>query len=85
MLQVSEWQPMELAPRDGSKIDVWTENGFRYIDVFWYAGPAYPEGAFVYFDSQLLLLCHKLTRRAIVGRSIMRRVCDESLCLRSGA
>ena len=53
MLQTSEWQPMEVAPRDGSKIDVWTENGFRYIDVFWYAGPAYPEGAFVYFDSQL--------------------------------
>jgi hypothetical protein len=44
---------METAPQDGSKLDVWTENGFRYIDVFWYLGPAYPEGAFVYFDSQL--------------------------------
>ena len=53
MLHVSEWQPMEVAPRDGSKLDVWTENGFRYIDVFWYEGPAYPEGAFVYFDSHL--------------------------------
>ena len=53
MLQVNEWKLMELAPRDGSKLDAWTENGFRYIDVFWYAGPAYPEGAFVYFDSQL--------------------------------
>jgi hypothetical protein len=53
VLQVSEWQPMEVAPQDGSKIDVWTEDGFRYIDVFWYAGPAYPEGAYVYFDSQL--------------------------------
>jgi hypothetical protein len=53
MLQVSEWQPIKIAPRDGSKIDVWTENDFRYIDVFWYAGPAYPEGAFVYFDSEL--------------------------------
>ena len=53
MLHVSEWQPMELAPRDGSKLDVWTEDGFRYIDVFWYEGPAYPKGAFVYFDSEL--------------------------------
>jgi hypothetical protein len=53
VLHVNEWKPMELAPRDGSKLDVWTENGFRYIDVFWYEGPAYPEGAFVYFDSQL--------------------------------
>jgi hypothetical protein len=51
--QVSEWQLLETAPRDGSKLDVWTENGFRYIDVFWYEGPAFPDGAFVYFDSQL--------------------------------
>ena len=53
MVQASEWQPLQTAPRDGSKLDVWTENGFRYIDVFWYEGPAYPEGAFVYYDSNL--------------------------------
>ena len=53
MFQVSGWQPLGTAPRDGSKVDVWTENGFRYIDVFWYNGPAYPEGAFAYFDSEL--------------------------------
>ncbi len=53
MLRVSKWQPLGTAPRDGSKIDVWTANGFRYIDVFWYEGPAYPEGGFVYFDSHL--------------------------------
>ncbi len=50
---MSEWQPLQTAPRDGSKVDVWTQDGFRYIDVFWYEGPAYPEGAFVYFDSEL--------------------------------
>jgi hypothetical protein len=48
-----EWQPLTTAPRDGSKIDVWTESGFRYIDVFWYEGSSYPEGAFVYYDSNL--------------------------------
>ena len=52
-LQAREWQPLTTAPRDGSKLDVWTANGFRYIDVFWYEGPAYPEGAFVYYDSNL--------------------------------
>ena len=53
MVQASEWQLLHTAPRDGSKLDVWTENGFRYIDVFWYEGSAYPEGAFVYYDSNL--------------------------------
>jgi hypothetical protein len=53
VLHVNEWQPLETAPRDGSKLDVWTKNGFRYIDVFWYEGPAFPEGAFVYYDSNL--------------------------------
>jgi hypothetical protein len=53
VLHVSKWQPVRTAPRDGSKLDVWTANGFRYIDVFWYEGPAYPDGAFVYYDSNL--------------------------------
>ena len=53
MVQANEWQLLRTAPRDGSKLDVWTENGFRYIDVFWYEGSAYPEGAFVYYDSNL--------------------------------
>jgi hypothetical protein len=30
-----------------------TENGIRYIDVFWHHGPEFPEGAFVFYDSQL--------------------------------
>ena len=53
ILQSGEWQLLKTAPRDGSKIDVWTENGVRYVDVFWYEGPAFPEGAFVYYDSNL--------------------------------
>ncbi len=53
ILQLGEWQLLKTAPRDGSKIDVWTENGVRYVDVFWYNGPAFPEGAFVYYDSNL--------------------------------
>ena len=53
ILQTGEWQPLKTAPRDGSKLDVWTENGVRYVDVFWYEGPAFPEGAFVYYDSNL--------------------------------
>ncbi len=50
---MSNWQPLATAPRNGSKLDVWTENGVRYIDVFWYEGPGFPEGAFVYYDSLL--------------------------------
>ena len=53
ILQTGEWQLLKTAPRDGSKVDVWTENGFRYVDVFWYEGPTVPEGAFVYYDSNL--------------------------------
>ena len=53
ILQSGEWQLLKTAPRDGSKIDVWTENGVRYVDVFWYEGPAFPEGAFAYYDSNL--------------------------------
>jgi hypothetical protein len=51
--QSGEWQLLKTAPRDGSKIDVWTENGVRYVDVFWYEGPDFPEGAFAYYDSNL--------------------------------
>jgi hypothetical protein len=51
--QTGAWHLLKTAPRDGSKIDVWTENGVRYVDVFWYEGPAFPEGAFVYYDSNL--------------------------------
>jgi hypothetical protein len=47
------WQPLVTAPRDGSRLDVWTENGVRYIDVFWHVGPAFPKGAFVYYDNSL--------------------------------
>jgi hypothetical protein len=53
IVQLGEWQLLKTAPRDGSKIDVWTENGVRYVDVFWYEGPAFPEGAFAYYDSNL--------------------------------
>jgi hypothetical protein len=50
---MSEWLPLETAPRDGSRLDVWTENGIRYIDVFWHQGPEFPQGAFVFYDSHL--------------------------------
>lgn len=30
----SDWQPIDSAPRDGTKIDVWRD-GKRYCDVFW--------------------------------------------------
>ena len=30
---MNTWQPLETASKDGSKLDVWTENGVRYIDV----------------------------------------------------
>ena len=53
IVQTGEWQLLRTAPRDGSKIDVWTENGVRYVDVFWFEGPAFPEGAFVYYDNNL--------------------------------
>jgi hypothetical protein len=53
ILQSGEWQLLKTAPRDGSKVDVWTENGVRYVDVFWYEGPAFSQGAFVYYDSHL--------------------------------
>jgi hypothetical protein len=48
-----EWRPIASAPRDGSKLDVWTANGVRYIDVFWFVGPTLPDGAFVFFDSHM--------------------------------
>jgi hypothetical protein len=50
---MSEWRPLQTAPRDGSRLDVWTENGIRYIDVFWHRGPEFPQGAFVFYDSHM--------------------------------
>lgn len=50
---MSEWRPLKSAPRDGSRIDVWTENGVRYIDVFWHQDPGFPQGAFVFYDSHM--------------------------------
>ena len=50
---MGEWRPLKSAPRDGSKLDVWTENGVRYIDVFWHQGPGFPQGAFVFYDSHM--------------------------------
>lgn len=50
---MSEWRLLETAPRDGSRLDVWTENGVRYTDVFWHQGPGFPQGAFVFYDSHL--------------------------------
>jgi len=35
---VSEWQPIEAAPRDGTPIDLWHKNGFRITDTWWDAG-----------------------------------------------
>ena len=31
---MSEWQPIETAPRDGTVIDLWAE-GFRFADCMW--------------------------------------------------
>jgi hypothetical protein len=37
---VSEWQPIETAPRDGTNMDVWCpedteEGGYRVADAYW--------------------------------------------------
>jgi hypothetical protein len=77
----------ENSARDGSKIDVWTENGVRYVDVFWYEGPAYPEGAFVYYDSNLRdssmwmtphIGCLVLHHRGLRSRPRRGCLCDPS-------
>jgi hypothetical protein len=41
----SEWQPIETAPRDGSKIDLmFREPRGRQLDCFWYEGSIKPDG-----------------------------------------
>lgn len=33
--QVSEWQPIETAPKDGTVIDLWHEEFDRQADMYW--------------------------------------------------
>jgi hypothetical protein len=32
---MSEWQPIETAPRDGTKADLWDRGGFRWTNQSW--------------------------------------------------
>ena len=32
---MSDWKPIETAPKDGTVIDLWHKNGFRITDVWW--------------------------------------------------
>ena len=74
---MSEWRPLETAPRDGSKLDMWTANGVRYIDVFWYKGPDYPEGS----EEKALLVTFALASKLDFGQSggLAERVNQASL------
>jgi hypothetical protein len=59
-LHADEWQGWwpEIVDASGQAVqtiplDVWTANGVRFIDVFWFEGQAFPEGVFVFYDSLL--------------------------------
>lgn len=33
--RMNEWQPLETAPRDGTKIDLWHPTNGRFVNAFW--------------------------------------------------
>lgn len=35
---MTQWQPIESAPKDGTKVDLWTFNGERWCDCWWHKG-----------------------------------------------